>query len=135
MTVSVRPPTRLLALVGLAGAAAGSLAGCGAAASGDASYTDGSYTADGSYLAPSGTETITLELTIANDVVTDVTVTPHATDPRATEFQSQFAAGISDEIVGTDIDQLSVSRVAGSSLTSQGFNEALAQIKSEAVQS
>jgi hypothetical protein len=35
-------------------------------------------------------------------------------------------------VVGQDIDQISVSRVAGSSLTSGGFNQAIDTIKSEA---
>ena len=70
----------------------------------DASYADGTYTADGSYQAPSGTESITVELTLADDIVTDVTVTPHATDPTAKGMQANFAGGIADQVVGQDID-------------------------------
>jgi hypothetical protein len=43
-----------------------------------------------------------------------------------------FIGGIADEVVGKDIDEISVSRVAGSSLTSGGFNDAIEQIKAEA---
>ena len=75
---------------------------------------DGTYTADGSYQAPSGAENITVELTLADDIVTDVTVTPHATDPTAKGMQANFAGGIADQVVGQDIDTLNVSRVAGS---------------------
>ena len=40
--------------------------------------------------------------------------------------------GIAGEVVGKDIDDLSVSRVAGSSLTSGGFNDSLETIKADA---
>ena len=57
---------------------------------------------------------------------------PHATEGNQKKFQTQFAGGIAEEILGKDIDELSVSRVAGSSLTSSGFNDALEAIKAEA---
>lgn len=98
-----------------------------------AEYADGTYTADGGYTAPSGPESITVEITLADDVVTDVVVTPHATEGNQAKFQGQFAAGIEAVVVGEDIDTLAVSRVGGSSLTSGGFNEALAAIKAEAL--
>jgi hypothetical protein len=107
------------------------LSGC-AATSSDQSYHDGDYTADGSYSAPSGTETITVDLTLENDIVMAVTVTPHATEGTQKKFQSQFAGGIAEEVLGRDIDELAISRVAGSSLTSGGFNDAIEAIKAEA---
>ncbi|CAN5307107.1 hypothetical protein BH11ACT3_BH11ACT3_26070 [soil metagenome] len=101
----------------------------------DASYTDGSYTADGEYQAPSGKESITVEVTLAGDKITEVTVTPHATDPTAKGHQNEFVSGISGEVVGKDIDTLNVSRVSGSSLTSGGFNAAIDDIKAQALES
>ena len=44
----------------------------------------------------------------------------------------QFIAGIDQEVVGKSLNDIEVTKVSGSSLTSGGFNEALAQIKSEA---
>ncbi len=113
--------------VGLVGA----LSGCAATTS-DHSYRDGDYAADGTYSAPSGTETISVDLTLEDDIVRSVTVTPHATEGNQKKFQTQFADGIAVEVLGKDIDELSVSRVAGSSLTSSGFNDALEAIKAEA---
>lgn len=95
-------------------------------------YADGTYEADGSYQSPNGTETISVEVTLEDNIVTDVTVTPQADGGNSEKFQTQFAGGIADEVVGEDIDSLEVSRVAGSSLTSGGFNDAIDQIKSEA---
>ena len=105
----------------------------GGGSSADESYADGTYTADGSYQAPSGTESITVELTLADDTITDITVTPHATDPTAKGMQTNFAGGIADQVVGQDIDQLNVTRVSGSSLTSGGFKIAIAAIKEDAL--
>jgi len=113
--------------VGLVGA----LSGCAATTS-DHSYRDGDYSADGTYSAPSGTETISVDLTLENDHVMAVTVTPHATEGNQEKFQTRFAGGIAAEVLGKDIDELSVTRVAGSSLTSSGFNEALQAIKAGA---
>ena len=122
-------------LAGCAPAATGSDPGTGGGTTTDAEYTDGTYTADGSYVAPSGPESITVEITLADDVVTDVVVTPHATDSEAKVHQGEFVDGIAAEVVGKDIDTLNVSRVGGSSLTSDGFNAALATIKADALAS
>ncbi len=101
----------------------------------DASYKDGSYTADGSYNAPSGTESITVEVTLADDKITEITVTPHATDPTAKGHQAEFVGGIADQVVGKDIDTLNVTKVSGSSLTSGGFKIAIEAIKEQALES
>ncbi|WP_419702877.1 hypothetical protein [Promicromonospora sp. NFX87] len=95
-------------------------------------YVDGTYSAEGSYVSPAGTETVGVELTIADGVVTAVTVTPEATDGTSAQYQEQFAAGIADEVVGVALDELDVDKVAGSSLTSGGFEAAVAQIAEQA---
>jgi uncharacterized protein with FMN-binding domain len=102
------------------------------AATATGSYTDGTYSAEGSYTSPGGTESISVELTLEGDTVTAVTVTPEATSGNAVQYQNDFADGIGEIVVGQSIDDLDVDRVAGSSLTSGGFNEALETIKSEA---
>lgn len=43
-----------------------------------------------------------------------------------------FKSGVSSLTVGKDIDDVKLSRVSGSSLTSTGFNSALDTIKTEA---
>lgn len=130
-----------LGVLALTGCAANSAGGDTGAVDGSggadtsASYADGTYTATGEYTAPSGKEHVDVELTLEGDTVTAVTVTPTATDRQAAGFQQQFADGIAAEVVGKDIDTLNVSRVAGSSLTSGGFNAAVEAIKAEAVES
>jgi hypothetical protein len=98
-----------------------------------AEYADGGYEAQGDYVSPAGPSHVIVELTLQDDVVTAVTVTPLATDPTSLGFQTQFADGVAAAVVGQDIDALRVSRVGGSSLTSGGFHDALEKIKAEAL--
>lgn len=125
----VRVGAALAGIVGLAG-----LSGCAGsgAPSEDVAYTDGTYTAEGSYRTPETTETIEVTITLADDVITAVEVVGDPQAPQSVQYQGRFIGGISDEVVGRDIDEISVSRVAGSSLTSGGFNDALETIKAEA---
>ncbi|WP_298037853.1 hypothetical protein [uncultured Microbacterium sp.] len=95
-------------------------------------YADGTYTAEGSYQTPENVERVSVTLTIADNLVAGVEV---AGDPGAREteqYQAAFISGIATEIVGVPLDEIDVSRVAGSSLTSGGFNAAVAEIKAQA---
>lgn len=95
-------------------------------------YTPGTYEASGSYSNPGGTSTVDVEVTLGDVGIIDaVTVTPKASGT-SKQYQEKFAGGIADEVVGKNIDDLDVSKVAGSSLTAGGFNQAIDEIKSEA---
>ena len=133
--------------VGIAGLSlAGSAAGCApgqatgtpetsaapSAAAGNASYKDGTYSADGTYVSPNGNETVGVTLTLAGGFVSDVQITQHPSNPNTRKFQGEFAGGIQSQIVGKNLNEIKVSKVAGSSLTSGGFNQAVEKIKSEA---
>ena len=156
----MRPSVRKSVFVGIAGLSlAGTVAGCAPAAtqaapaatsgttsgastspSGTAStlassgslYQDGTFSADGTYVSPNGTETVGVELTLAAGTVTAVNITQHPSNPNTRKFQGEFAGGIAAQVVGKSIDELNVTKVAGSSLTSGGFNQALDKIKAEA---
>ena len=104
----------------------------GGSGSGSGSYADGTYTAEGSYATPESVEQISVTVTLEGDVITAVEVTGDPQKRESEQYQSQFIGGIADVVVGQDIDEIQVSRVAGSSLTSNGFNEAIETIKSEA---
>lgn len=95
-------------------------------------YTDGTYTATGSYQTPESVEDLTVTVTLAADVVTAVEVTGNPTKAESERYQAEFIGGIAEVVVGQSIDELAVSRVAGSSLSSNGFNQAIEQIKSDA---
>lgn len=95
-------------------------------------YKDGTYNAEGSYRTPGGEESIDVKVTLADGVISDVTVTQNASGGEAEEYQSKFSTSYKSEVVGKKIDEVSLSRVAGSSLTPLGFNTALDTIKSDA---
>ena len=93
---------------------------------------DGTYTVTGGYQSPNGPETVVVTVSIADGIVTDAVVEPQATNATSTRYQGQFAGGIASEVVGKPLAEVEVTRVAGSSLTGRGFNEALDQIRAEA---
>jgi uncharacterized protein with FMN-binding domain len=95
-----------------------------------ARYADGVYTATGEYGGqPSH---ITVKATLKDGVITAVTVTPHAYVPRSLELQRAFAAAVPKVVVGKRIDQVKVGKLAGSSGTPKGFNDAIRQIREQA---
>jgi uncharacterized protein with FMN-binding domain len=98
----------------------------------EAGYADGDYEAEGTYTNPGGQSTIKVALTISDGTISKVEVTPEAKDAKSKQYQTQFAGGIADVVVGKSLDDLDVSKVAGSSLTADGFNDAIDQIKAEA---
>lgn len=116
--------------------AASAEASAGSAAAAPAgSYADGEYSASGSYIPPSNqTEEVDVTLTLENNVVTSLEVTPSGNNPTSKQYQREFTSGIQEQVVGKNIDELDVHKVAGSSLTSSGFNKALDAIRAEAAQ-
>lgn len=94
-------------------------------------YTDGTYEAEGSYANPGGQSSVDVTMTVEDNAVTKVEVAPGASGT-SLSYQKQFIAGIDTEVVGKSLNDIEVTKVSGSSLTSGGFNKALAQIKSEA---
>ena len=102
------------------------------AAASSGAYADGTYEAEGSYTSPGGKESVGVSLTLEGDVVTAVTVTPESENPTGQQYQERFASGISGEIVGKPLDEIDVTKVSGSSLTSGGFNDAVETIKADA---
>lgn len=95
-------------------------------------FRNGEYAAAGSYLTPGGNESIAVKLVVTHGLVTDAVVHTEALSPTARQFQVQFQSAITATVVGRELAGLSVDRVAGASLTSVGFNDALTQIRTEA---
>ncbi|MFD6277211.1 hypothetical protein ACFWFI_16785 [Streptomyces sp. NPDC060209] len=101
-----------------------------AAPPGRSSYEDGEYTVDGEY----GTRgsSIGVSLTLEDDEVTAVEVTPHATNETSLALQKRFADAVPELVTGRDIDDVELDRVAGNSHTPEGFNDALEKTKAAA---
>ncbi|MER5806151.1 hypothetical protein [Streptomyces mirabilis] len=100
------------------------------ASAGSRTYADGEYSVDGDY----GTQnsSIGVSLTLDGGVITKVDVAPHATNSTSRDYQERFAEAVPDIVVGKRIDDVRLDRVAGSSGTPDGFNDAVQKIKDEA---
>lgn len=96
-------------------------------------YKNGSYKAVGHYISPGGSESIDVSLTLSNNVVTDAKVNSiKPSGPIARQMQAAFIDGFKNQVIGKKIDEINVTHVASSSLTPQGFMDAVSQIKQEA---
>lgn len=96
-------------------------------------YNPGTYTSTGTYTSPGGPEEIDVTLTIdATGRVEDSQVVVLAENPASIRWQTEFRDFHQDQVLGADIDSLQVEKVAGSSLTPKGFNNALEDIKAQA---
>jgi uncharacterized protein with FMN-binding domain len=96
------------------------------------SYTDGTYTESADYTSPGGTETVEVTVTLADGIITEVEAVGDGDNPNSKRYQGEFSDGIAAVVVGKSIDEISVDKVAGSSLTSAGFNDAIDAIKADA---
>jgi uncharacterized protein with FMN-binding domain len=95
-------------------------------------YKDGTYSATGSYMSPGGYEQLGVSITIKSDIIFSASVTNMASDGRSSRYQDQFISGYQQYVVGQNIANVFLTKISGSSLTPSGFNDALAQIKSQA---
>jgi uncharacterized protein with FMN-binding domain len=93
-------------------------------------YADGDYRATGWYGGQPSS--IGVSVTLADGVITDVEVETHATNPTSLDYQQRFAGGVAEVVVGKRIDEVEVSRIAGSSTTPDGFNDAIDRIRERA---
>jgi uncharacterized protein with FMN-binding domain len=101
-----------------------------AAPAADSEFRDGEYSATGWYGGLPSHHDVTL--TIENDLIVDVEINTPAEDETSLGYQQRFVAALPDAIVGRDISDLTVDRLAGSSGCSEGFMDALAKIKEQA---
>lgn len=98
----------------------------------NATYQDGTYQATGGYMTPAGSETIAISVTLQDGVITDTSAINKATDAEAKQNQQDFIDNYKQKVIGKKLSQVSLDRVSGSSLTSQGFNNAIQQIRNKA---
>lgn len=93
---------------------------------------DGTYTASASYDTPGGVQDIKVTLTIAGGAVSGSSITQNATGREDEAYQSAFESEYKTAVVGKKISDISLNRVAGASLTTEGFNTALLDIAKQA---
>lgn len=97
-------------------------------------YANGEYTAEGVYKASGSSKSIIVKVTLDNDTIAGVTVTPNTTIKMSLGLQNRFATAIPNEVIGRVINDVHLDKLAGSSFTTKGFNDALEKIKKEAAQ-
>jgi hypothetical protein len=95
-------------------------------------YADGTYSAVGNYTSPAQEETVSITLTLANGVIESVEYEPETTNDISKRYQTMFDENFEAMVVGKSLDEVSLTKVSGSSLTPKGFNDAIEQIKQEA---
>ena len=93
---------------------------------------DGTYNADGQYQTPGGLESIGVTVTLVDGVVTDASIDQEGKTGEAKEYQARFVSAFKSGVIGKKITDVSLSRVAGSSLTPIGFNNAIDDIENQA---
>ena len=98
----------------------------------NATFEDGTYTATGSYQTPGGIESIGVKVSLSGGVITDAQVTKQGKTGEAQEYQGEFVSNFKPQVVGKKITEVKLDRVAGSSLTSGGFNDAINNIAIQA---
>ena len=95
-------------------------------------YADGTYSASADYRSPGGTHSADISITVANDTVTAATFQSDASNSTSKKYINRFADAYQAEVIGQDLESISLSRVGGASLTTKGYNDALALVKSKA---
>lgn len=96
------------------------------------SFKDGEYYTEAEYyVEPAGkTEYIGVTLTIQNGEIIDVqTVAVEEGEKIESEYNNKFEKSVQEKIIGKNLNQVSEINVSGSSLTSDGFNKAIDNIK------
>lgn len=93
---------------------------------------DGTYAAEGSYNTPGGIESIGLTVTLNKGIIKNIDLEQQASGGDTAIYQARFASGYKPLVIGKKIEEVKLNRVAGSSLTSDGFNKALESIKRDA---
>jgi len=100
------------------------------AASKASRYADGVYTATGQYGGlPSS---LTVRVRLVRGMIARVEVGAPAKDPTSLGYQKRFAAAVPAVVVGRPIDQVKVGKLAGASGCPDGFNAAIAKIRTQA---
>lgn len=94
-------------------------------------YTDGTYSATGSYKTSSGTlEKISVSITLHSGFIRDIRVDALSTNTQERDMQHLFAADVRSYVLDTHIDKVpKFSAIDGGSYVPKGFSRALESIK------
>ena len=101
---------------------------------GPGSFEDGSFETTTTYISPGGPAEMNIALTLEGDVVQSISVTSLEGNPTSQDYKERFANEVISFVTGVNLDEADVDTIAGASLTSRGFNEALDVIRSKFIE-
>lgn len=88
---------------------------------------NGTFTGNGTYLTPArGQHSVAVTVTVKDDVITAVSTRYDGKDSGFSNgHQERFDAAYKSQVIGKTLGEISLSRVGGASLTTNGFNDAI----------
>lgn len=94
-------------------------------------YRDGTYVEQTSYRTPEGNYQMSVTFTIEKDLIIDSSI---AFNDQGAEsnYSKSFVASYKQEVLQRNLEEVSLSRVGGASLTTKAFNSVLQSVKSQA---
>ena len=95
-------------------------------------YKDGTYVAMGTYQVHAGPEEIEIAVTLKDGLITSTSFKGTPKLPMSKRFMDMFDQNYKPMVVGKKISEIQLTKVSGSSLTPQGFNNAIEKIKQRA---
>lgn len=97
------------------------------------SYKDGQYSASQGYSVPKGaTNTIAVTLTVSGGKITAVSVDNTYSDRESGQYISNFESMVDSSATGQSLSSYNPSRIAGASLTTDAFSQAIDTIRTKA---
>lgn len=95
-------------------------------------FRDGTYTVTANYNTPENIESITVTLALNNGIIESSSFTSGAVNGTSRRYSRLFADNYKPFVVGKSIDTLRLGAIAGASLTTIGFNNALVKVREQA---
>lgn len=96
------------------------------------SYKDGTYKASVSYRVPHGSNSLNATVVISSGKISSVKTDNSYTDRESAMFVSDFESALDGDATGQSISSYKPSRIGGASLTTEAFDEAISDIRSQA---
>jgi len=97
-------------------------------------YNNGDYTVNTSYQLPNGgSHDMDITVSLTEDKVSAVSIIFDGdTSGGSSAIQGRFVTAMQEEVIGAEVDSISLSRTGGASLTTKAFSGALETVKNQA---
>jgi len=95
-------------------------------------FKDGKYSAAGAYQSPGGSQEIKITINLKDSAIIETSAEGDSKSSNSRFYQSSFISNYKQKVVGKKISEVKLDHVGNSSLTPEGFNNALEDIKKQA---